>query len=172
MIGSIEIMKDNDGNMNDPLGQLESSKSVIKDLFRDLLIEIKGFKYEITMKVLLSKHKENGEREFTTIYFNFTAQTVINLNNVGINKSFQEVLYRLDNWINKGSAWTIDGEYIDISIYSPLSGSTYTELPDELKRPQKGLIYIKGDDNKCFLWCDVRFIKFIKQKSSKNNKSR
>ena len=28
----------------------------------------------------------------------------------------------------------IDGEYINISIYRPSSGSTYIELPDELKK--------------------------------------
>ena len=27
---------------------------------------MKGFKYQITMKVFLSKQKENGDREFTT----------------------------------------------------------------------------------------------------------
>ena len=48
-------MKDKDGDMNDPLTQLEASKPVIKDLFRDLLIEMKGFKYQIAIKVLLSK---------------------------------------------------------------------------------------------------------------------
>ena len=56
------------------------------------------------MKVLLSKQKENGDREFTTVYFNYTAKTVININNYGLNKSFQQVLYILDNWINEGSA--------------------------------------------------------------------
>ena len=40
----IEIIEDKDGNMSDPLIQLEASKSVIKDLFRNLLIEMKGFK--------------------------------------------------------------------------------------------------------------------------------
>ena len=45
--------------MNDPLVQLEASKPVIKDLFRYLLIEIKGFKYQITMKVFLSKNTKN-----------------------------------------------------------------------------------------------------------------
>ena len=88
------------------------------------------------MKFLLSKHKENGDREFTTVYFNSTTKTVINPDNYGLDKSFQQVLYRLDNWINEGSAWTIeyiDGEYLNISIYSPLSGRIYTELPDELK---------------------------------------
>ena len=33
--------------------QLEASKSSIKDLFNDLLNETKGFKYHITVKVLL-----------------------------------------------------------------------------------------------------------------------
>ena len=33
--------------------QLEASKSSIKDLFNDLLNETKGFKYQITVKVLL-----------------------------------------------------------------------------------------------------------------------
>ena len=47
------------------------------------------------MKVLLSKQKENCDSEFTTVYFNSTVKTVINLNNYGPNKSFQQVLYRL-----------------------------------------------------------------------------
>ena len=101
---SIEIMKDKDGDMNDPLTQLEASKPVIKDLFRDLLIEMKGFKYQIAIKVLLSKQNENGDKEFITVYFNSTAKTVINLNKYGIDKSFQEVFYRLDNWSNEESA--------------------------------------------------------------------
>ena len=78
--------------MNDTLVQLEASKPVIKDLVKDLLIEMKGFKYQITGKVLLSRQKENGDRGFTTVYFNSTAKTVTNLNNYGLNKSFQQVL--------------------------------------------------------------------------------
>ena len=41
----------------DPIVQLEASKSSIKDLFSDLLNETKGFKYQITVKVLLKKYK-------------------------------------------------------------------------------------------------------------------
>ena len=50
-------------------------------------------------------------------------------------KSFQEVLYRIDNWIDKGSGWiieSIDGEYVNISAYSLLIGSAYIELPGGL----------------------------------------
>ena len=39
----------------DVILQLEASKSNIKDLFSDLLYETKGFKYQITVKVLLKK---------------------------------------------------------------------------------------------------------------------
>ena len=39
----------------DPLIQLEASKTSIKDLVKDLLDETKGFKYQITLKVMLQK---------------------------------------------------------------------------------------------------------------------
>ena len=44
----------------DPIKQLEASKSSIKDFFIDLLDEIKGLKYQITLKVTLKKYMPNG----------------------------------------------------------------------------------------------------------------
>ena len=58
--------------------QLEASKSSIKDLFNDLLNETRGFKYQITVKVLLKKYKSSGEIEFTPVYFNSSTKTVVN----------------------------------------------------------------------------------------------
>ena len=52
----------------DPIVQLEASKSNIKDLFSDTLNETQGFKYQITVKVLLEKYKSNGETEFAPVY--------------------------------------------------------------------------------------------------------
>ena len=37
----------------DPIKKLETSKSSTRDLFSDLLNETKGFKYQITLKVIL-----------------------------------------------------------------------------------------------------------------------
>ena len=61
----------------DPTVQLEVSKLSIKDLFSDLLNETKGFKYQITVKVLLKKYNSNGEIEFAPVYFNSLTKTVI-----------------------------------------------------------------------------------------------
>ena len=54
----------------DPTVQLEVSKLSINNLFNDLLNEFKGFKYQITVEVLLKKYKLNGEIEFRPVYFN------------------------------------------------------------------------------------------------------
>ena len=144
----------------DPIVQLEASKLSIKDLFSNLINEMKGFKYQITAKVLLKKYKPNGEKEFAPIYFNSSAKLVIN-HRYELNKYFQEILYRIDAWINKGSGWLvelIDSQYINITTYKPLVGSSYIELPIELCGPRKGLINIKNNDQKCFLWYHVRDI--------------
>ena len=42
----------------DPIVQLKASKSSIKYLFNDLWNETKGFRYQITVKVLLKKYKQ------------------------------------------------------------------------------------------------------------------
>ena len=47
--------KDEIVDKKDLIVQLEASKSSIKDLFIDLLNQTKGFKYQITVKVLSEK---------------------------------------------------------------------------------------------------------------------
>ena len=126
----------------DPIVQLEASKLSIKNLFSILINEIKGFKYQITLKVLLKKYKRNGEIKFTPVYFNSLTKLVIN-HRYKLNKSFQEILYRIDAWINEGSGWiveSIESRYINISTYKPLLGSSYKDLPIKLSNPRKGLI--------------------------------
>ena len=105
------------------------------------------------MKVLLWQHKQSGEIKFSPVYFNSTTKTVINCDKYKLDKSFQEILYRIDNWINEGSSWVIESreaKYVNISIYSPFSGSTYVELPRRLKYSMKALINIKNKEKKAF----------------------
>ena len=113
----------------DPILQLETSKLSIKNLFSDLINEIKGYKYQITVKVLLKKYKPSREIEFAPVYFNSSAKLVIN-HRYKLNKSFQEILYRIDAWINKVSGWIIEpieSQYINIITYKPLAGSSYID---------------------------------------------
>ena len=72
----------------------------------------------------------NGNIEYSTVYFNSVTKTVINSDKYDLDKCFQEILYKIDNWINEGSGWiteAIEAQYVNISVYSPLIGSTYIE---------------------------------------------
>ena len=112
----------------DPIKQLEASKSSFKDLFNDILNETKGFKYQITLKVILTKYK-GTEIEFAPVCFNLATKTVMNYK-FSLENAFQEILYRIDNWINEGSGWIvelIESQYINISTYRSLSGSSYVK---------------------------------------------
>ena len=71
-----------------------------------------------------------------------------------LENAFQEILYKIDVWINEGSGWIvefIESQYINILAYRPLSGISYIKLPVELKIPKKRLVSIKNNDQKCFL---------------------
>ena len=80
----------------DPIKQLGASKSRIKGLFSDLLNDTEGFKYQITLNVILRKYKPNGETNFRSVYFNSTTKTVIN-HKFSLENAFQEIFYRIDN---------------------------------------------------------------------------
>ena len=109
--------------------------------------------------------KSNGEIEFAPACFNSLTKSIIN-RRYKLDQYFQETLYRFDTWINRVSGWIIElieSQYINISTYRPLVGSSYIDLPIELKHPRKGLINIKNNDQKCFLWCHVRHINPLKE---------
>ena len=125
--------------------QLNESKSRIKDLFSDLLNKTKGFKYQITVPVWLKKCKHIGEIEFAPVSFNSLTKTVI-INRFRLESSFQEILHMITVYLNKASGWnfqSIESQYIDISTYRPLPGSSHMDLPVELRSPRKGLINSK-----------------------------
>ena len=144
----------------DVIVQLKSSELSIVELLKDLLIELKGFKYQITLAVLLSKVKNNSETEYSSVYFNSLARTVIN-DDYKLDDGFNEIIYRVDNWISYGSGWIVEeifSPYLNVSSYLLMSGSTYIKLPVELRHSMKGLINIQNNDNECFMWCHVRHL--------------
>ena len=58
---------------------------------------MKGFKYQIKVKLLLCKHKMNGDIEHAPVYFNSATKTVINSDKYDLDKSFQQILYKIEN---------------------------------------------------------------------------
>ena len=149
-------------NNKDPLKQLHNTRSAVKHHINTLLNELKGLKFVEALKVTFRK-VSNDEIIHKTAYFNSKPQTIINNQEIAesLQSSKQQILNFVAQWISDGSGWTIqsvDNHYLNIVKYQPMQGSSYIQLPHELKNSAKGLINLKNDDDDCFRWCHIRYL--------------
>ena len=149
-------------NNKDPLAQMQNTRKAIEHRVIALLNEMKGLKYVETLKVTFEKNSADEIVE-KSAYFNSTPQTIINQMEIAdsLQSSKQQILNKIAEWVSQGSGWTIksvDSHYLNIVKYKPMSGSSYIQLPSELRNGKKGLINLKNMDNECFRWCHIRHL--------------
>ena len=66
----------------------------------------------------------------------------------------------IENYQETGSAWYFkEVEKLEIHTveYNPTKGSSYIPLPDWISN-KKAIVNIKNKDEKCFLWCILRYL--------------
>ena len=149
-------------NNKDPLIQMQNTRKAIEQRVMTLLNEMKGLKYVETLKVTFNKISD-GEIVEKPAYFNSTPQTIINQMEISdsLQSTKQLIMNKIAQWISEGSGWTVqsvDSHYLNIVKYKPMNGSSYIQLPSELRNSAKGLINMKNEDNECFRWCHIRHI--------------
>ena len=158
--GHVESFKISVINNKDPLLQLQKTRKAIEKHIIKILTSKKGLKFIETLRVTFRKLQDNLI-EFKTAFFNTNAQEITN--NVmaaeALKLSKDQILNIIAKWISEGSGWTIesvDNHYLNIVQYQPMKGSSYIQLPVELRHHMKGLINMKNEDNECFRWCHIR----------------
>ena len=149
-------------NNRDPLVQMQNTRQGAEHRVITLLNKMKGLKYVETLKVTFEKISADVIVE-KSAYFNSTSQTIINEMEIAdsLQMSKQNLLNQISRWISEGSGWTIksvDSHYLNIVLFVPMKGSSYIQLPSELRNSKKGLINMKNEDNECFRWCHIRHI--------------
>ena len=149
-------------NNRDPLVQMQNTRKGAERQVTTLLNEMKGLKYVETLKVTFEKISADAIVE-KSAYFNSTSQTTINEMEIvdSLQMSKQNLLNQISRWISEGSGWiikSVDRHYLNIAKYEPMKGSSYIQLPSELRNPKKGLINMKNEDNECFRWCHIRHL--------------
>ena len=129
-------------NLN-PLNHFTKTKVLVESHLESLLKDMKGFKFiemlevtceEDTIDTKTGKHVSIYKTEF----FNGKAKIVTKVDDIEpeLNMSRQEIMNAIDKWVSEGSGWVInriDSHYINITLYKPLNGSSYIELPKELR---------------------------------------
>ena len=154
-------------NLN-PLNHFTKTRPQTESHLEDLLKTMKGFKFIETLEVTFEKDTidsktGNRVRIYKTAFFNGKAKIITKVDDLEpeLNMSRQETLNVIDKWVSDGLGWVIDridSHYINVTLYKPLNGSNYMELPTELRNPKKGLINIKNKDDECFRWCHIRHL--------------
>ena len=150
----------------DPSVQLNNTRKAIFKLLMKLLTVKRGFKFNITLKVRLSKRSENGVI-YREPYFNAGPYTVTNSDDIeeAIDNAIERILELIAGWLSEGSGWIFELSLlhnINIVSYFPLKGKSYIKLPEELRNPNKTLVNLKNEDNRCFLWCHNRYLNPLK----------
>ena len=154
-------------NLN-PLNHFTKTRPQTESHLEDLLKTMKGFKFIETLEVTFEKDtidSKTGKRIsiYKTAFFNGKAKTISKVDDLEpeLNMPRQEILNTIDKWVSEGSGWVIDridSHYLNVTLYKPLNGSSYIELPTDLRNTKKGLINIKNEDNEYFRWCHIRHL--------------
>ena len=154
-------------NLN-PLNHFTKTRALVESHLENLLKDMKGFKFIETLEVTFRKDTIDSKigkhlSIYKTAFFNGKAKTITKPDDIEheLSLSRQEILNVIDKWVSEGSGWVIDridSHYINVTTYTPLHGSSYIELPIELRNPKKGLINIKNKDDECFRWCHIRHL--------------
>ena len=151
-------------NLN-PLNHFTKTKALVESHLENLLKDMKGFKFIEMLEVTFEKDTIDSKTWkrvsiYKTAFFNGKAKIITKVNDIEpeLSMSRQEILNVIDKSVSEGSGWVIDridSHYINAATNKPLQGSSYIELPMELRNPKKGLINIKNKDDECFRWCHI-----------------
>ena len=102
-----------------------------------------------------------GHREVDD-YFSTKTKKVLESTNVDniVEGYIDKINLDIDNYQQNGSGWAflnIKKLEINLADYSPTKGSSYIDLPKWIKL-KKAIINPKNKDDKCFLWCILRYL--------------
>ena len=150
------------------LNHFAKTKALVESHLESLLKDMKGFKFIKTLEITFEKDNidsKTGKRVsiYKMAFLNGKAKTITKANDIEpeLSMSRQEILNVIDKWVSEGSGWVIDSinnHHINVTTYQPLHGSSYIELPTELRNSKKGLINMKNKDEECFRWCHIRHL--------------
>ena len=144
-----------------PLEFFRSKSTYLKDFLRNH----RNIKVRFVFVCLMEKMSGNNKLSITVqdkVYFH--SDTHINLESTDVKKILAEVIRTIFEKVSiyqqNGSGWYFT-EILHLEIhtvdYKPIRGSSYIPLPDWIMR-KKAIVNIQNTDEKCFLWCVLRYL--------------
>ena len=139
----------------------------IDQILIDFLNNHKNIKFRLVLVCILEKQEYNKKDGISNIittkaYFNSEALKNLKFSDPEklLERCFESIYAKIDNYTKDGSEWYLK-EIVQLEIHTtknnPTKGSSYIDLPKWIK-DKKAIINIKNKDDKCFLWCILRYL--------------
>ena len=148
------------------LTPLEYFKQIYKTL-KDFFTYHRNIKFKMILVCLMEKQKIEKDKGVVGLEEDkayFTSGTLINIISTDVDKLIELSINTIEGGIEayqqNGSAWYFKEVYkleIHTVEYNPTKGSSYIPLPDWISN-KKAIVNIKNKDEKCFLWCILRYL--------------
>ena len=127
----------------------------------------RNIKFKMVLVCLMERIKvktDKGVEELEEIKSYFSSNTYKNLKSTNpeeiVKKCISKILGDIEVFNSNGSGWYFK-EVLKLEVntfeYNPTKGSSYITLPGWISN-KKAIVNIKNKDEKCFLWCILRYL--------------
>lgn len=161
---SVKMLDGNDDNdsvvnFKDIVLLLEYLSTCIIRILANAIIQTGSVKFNLLLEctyaktIILNEIKTEETQDVSFKTKNFTLQNECDITEE-LNAAYDSIVKEEHDFQGRGSGWTlksIDAVWVRISKYCPLRGSSYIDLPVNIKK-KKAIVNVKNFDNRCFKW--------------------
>jgi hypothetical protein len=136
---------------------MEELPELMFEKMKDILEHKTAIKLQLVLKGKFRKfHPASGGEEFEEITVPSKNQIILRVDEIlqTIRVFLLEIHEKIESWDNNEDYWHLVGvENIDFKLrkYKPLSGSSYTGIPEWINNKKKATINIKNEDQKLLI---------------------
>ena len=137
--------------------------TVAKPFLINIMDKNRNIKVRLYLNCIMKRTDPDGFTVIKKFAFHSVGQKIIT-ETTDPHEIFKEMMDEIEEEVQKvehaeGSGWVfveVENLTLHTDIWDPIKGSSYIDLPKELKN-KKAIINMKNEDNnKCFLWCALR----------------
>ena len=155
-----------------PIEYFNKIYATLKDFFK----YHRNIKFSMILVCLMEQQvlsKDKGVVGLNEDKAYFNSGTHINLESTNVNKlidlNVKKIIEDLEAYQKNGSGWYFK-EVVQLEIntseFNPMNGSSYIPLPDWITN-KKAIVNIENKDEKCFLWCILRYLHPVDEKDKR-----
>ena len=136
--------------------------TIAKPFLINIMTTNRNIKARLYLNCIMKRTDPDGFTIIRKFAFHSVGQKIIT-EETDPHEIFKEMMDEIEEEVQKvehaeGSGWVfveVENLTLHTDIWDPLKGSSYIDLPKELKN-KNAIINMKNEDNKCFLWCVLR----------------